>query len=49
MLWSVIRAPTAFFDANPVGRIISRFTKDTEIIDKTIFIAIIISDIVRAV
>ena len=46
MLWSVIRAPTAFFDANPVGRIISRFTKDTEIVDKTLCMSLIISDMV---
>ena len=46
MVWGVLRAPTAFFDSNPVGRIITRFTKDTEIIDKTIFMSIILSDLV---
>ena len=33
MVWKILRAPSAFFDANPIGRILTRFTKDTVILD----------------
>ena len=33
MLKRVARAPTSFFDANPLGRILNRFSKDTAVLD----------------
>ena len=33
MVERVSRAPTSFFDSNPVGRILNRFSKDTAILD----------------
>ena len=33
MLFYVSRAPLSFFDANPLGRIITRFSKDAAILD----------------
>lgn len=33
MLFQVSRAPLHFFDANPLGRIITRFSKDVAILD----------------
>jgi ABC-type multidrug transport system fused ATPase/permease subunit len=33
MLHVVLRAPVSFFDSNPIGRIINRFSKDTTLID----------------
>ena len=33
MIWKVIRAPSIFFDANPIGRIITRFSRDISILD----------------
>ena len=33
MLFFVSRAPLSFFDANPLGRIITRFSKDAAILD----------------
>ena len=36
MLRSVTRAPILFFDSNPLGRIINRFSKDTAVSDGTL-------------
>ncbi|KAG0591623.1 hypothetical protein KC19_1G189200 [Ceratodon purpureus] len=36
MLGSILRAPMSFFHANPVGRIINRFAKDTGDIDRSV-------------
>ena len=36
MLERVTRAPTLFFDANPLGRIINRFSKDTAATDSSL-------------
>ena len=33
MIWKVIRAPSIFFDENPIGRIITRFSRDISILD----------------
>ena len=33
---SVSRAPSGWFDVNPVGRILSRFTKDLDILDNNL-------------
>lgn len=32
-LWKLLRAPCVFFDANPIGRILTRFSKDTVLLD----------------
>lgn len=36
MLGNVLRAPMAFFDTTPIGRIINRFSKDIYVIDESI-------------
>ena len=36
MLNSVTRSPILFFDSNPLGRIINRFSKDTAVSDGTL-------------
>eukprot|EP00871_Galdieria_phlegrea_P001718 jgi/Galph1/2547/GphlegSOOS_G1226.1 len=36
MLNSVIRAPMRFFDATPVGRVLNRFAKDQEALDRSL-------------
>lgn len=36
MLGSILRAPMSFFHANPMGRIINRFAKDTGDIDRNV-------------
>ena len=33
MSWKLLRAPSVFFDANPIGRILTRFAKDTVVTD----------------
>lgn len=33
MLWSVLRAPMAFFNATPLGRITARFSVDVNVVD----------------
>ena len=33
MLNAVMRAPMSFFDATPMGRVMNRFSKDTDLID----------------
>ncbi|KAJ3009692.1 UNVERIFIED_CONTAM: hypothetical protein HDU68_002544 [Siphonaria sp. JEL0065] len=35
-LTRVIRAPTNFYDTNPLGRIVNRFSKDQDVIDNTL-------------
>jgi len=32
-VWKILRAPAVFFDANPIGRILTRFSKDTVVLD----------------
>jgi ABC-type multidrug transport system fused ATPase/permease subunit len=32
-IWNLLRAPSVFFDANPIGRILTRFSKDTMVLD----------------
>jgi ABC-type multidrug transport system fused ATPase/permease subunit len=36
MLSRIIRAPTAFFDITPMGRIVNRFAKELDLIDKVL-------------
>ena len=36
MLNSILRAPMLFFDTNPTGRVINRFSKDIGDIDRTV-------------
>lgn len=36
MLNNVLRLPMSFFDVTPSGRIINRFSKDTEVVDNNL-------------
>lgn len=36
MLRAVMRAPLTFFDTTPIGRIISRFAKDVDVMDTSL-------------
>lgn len=36
MLHGVLRAPLVFFDTTPVGRIISKFAKDVDVLDTSL-------------
>jgi ABC-type multidrug transport system fused ATPase/permease subunit len=36
MLSNILRSPMAFFDTTPLGRIMNRFSKDTNVIDEGI-------------
>ena len=44
MVFAVLQAPVLFFDSNPVGRIMNRFSKDIgcldEVLPRTFFVAI---------
>jgi ATP-binding cassette subfamily C (CFTR/MRP) protein 4 len=40
MFMRVLSTPIRFFDTNPIGRIINRFSKDIGIIDETIPITV---------
>ena len=44
MLLNVLHAPMSFFDTNPKGRVVNRFAKDVDLIDRQIpmtFLALI--------
>lgn len=34
MLINILKSPSAFFDTTPLGRIVNRFAKDVDIVDK---------------
>ena len=36
MAWAVLQAPVLFFDSNPVGRIMNRFSKDIGCLDEVL-------------
>uniref|UniRef100_A0A0G4FPB0 Uncharacterized protein n=1 Tax=Chromera velia CCMP2878 TaxID=1169474 RepID=A0A0G4FPB0_9ALVE len=37
LLDGILRAPTGFFDATPVGRILNRFSRDVQAVDESIY------------
>ena len=36
MLENVLKAPMSFFDTNPKGRVVNRFAKDVDLVDRSI-------------
>lgn len=36
LLDKVLRLPVSFFDTNPSGRVLNRFTRDTEVMDSVL-------------
>lgn len=40
LLERVLRLPVAFFDSNPSGRILNRFSRDTDIMDSALPLSI---------
>ena len=36
MLENVLKAPMSFFDTNPKGRVVNRFAKDVDYVDRAI-------------
>ncbi|CAH1707315.1 unnamed protein product [Chironomus riparius] len=36
MLWAISRAPLIFYDVTPIGRLLSRFSKDVDVLDVTL-------------
>ena len=36
MLLNVLHAPMSFFDTNPKGRVVNRFAKDVDLVDRQI-------------
>lgn len=36
LLTGILRTPSHFFDTTPVGRILSRFSKDVDVLDNTL-------------
>ena len=51
MVTAILKAPVLFFDSNPIGRILNRFSKDIgcmdEVLPKTFLFAVQISSVVR--
>ena len=33
LLYNIMRQPSAYFDTNPIGRILNRFSQDTDEVD----------------
>lgn len=40
LLFGVLRAPLKFFDCTPVGRILSRFAKDVDVLDEDLLVEV---------
>ena len=40
LLANVLKSPMSFFDVTPIGRILNRFSKDVEVVDNVIVMAI---------
>lgn len=36
MLNGIIKSPMRFFDTTPIGRILARFSKDVDVLDRTL-------------